>query len=211
LLARRFLPGGPAACVAQLPSARKKSGCVCSGTASCRALHTRRRRPARQCRSLPVQSRQRLGVRDPSDQRWEGRAIAQARRWGRSRLVIIRGAGRPDHSKSISPIQAEPMPAIAAAFDSPQWKRPPYLAPLSRGRRCRLRSLHGIRPIRAPWPMMPVFRAPGSFLHCACFTRHGPSNTACRGARPRVLVTKLAYLSPRLIRPRKLAGVTAQI
>ena len=34
---------------------------------------------------------------------------------------------------------------IAAAFDSPQWKRPPYLAPLSRGRRCRLRSLHGIR------------------------------------------------------------------
>jgi hypothetical protein len=65
--------------------------------------------------------------------------------------------------------------------------------------------------IRAAWQMMPVSRAPGSFLHCACFTRHGPINTACRGARPRVPMTKLGYLSPILIRTRKLAGVTAQI
>ena len=77
----------------------------------------------------------------------EGKIVPLRRRddGGRSRLVIIRGAGRPDHSKSISPIQAGPMPAIAAAFDSVQWKRLPYLAPLSRGSRCRLRSLHGIR------------------------------------------------------------------
>ena len=60
---------------------------------------------------------------------------------GRSRLVIIRGAGRPDHSNSISPIQAGPMPAIAAAFDKP--------------------SVEAAASPSAPWPMMPVSRAPG--------------------------------------------------
>jgi hypothetical protein len=89
--------------------------------------------------------------------------------------------------------------------------RPPYLAPLSRGRRCRLRSLHGIRADTCAVADDAGFPCPWLISSCACFTRHGPSNTACRGARPRVLVTKLAYLSPRLIRPRKLAGVTAQI
>jgi hypothetical protein len=67
--------------------------------------------------------------------------------------------------------------------------RPPYLAPLSRGSRCRLRSLHGIRADTCAVADDAGFPCPWLISSYACFTRHGPSNTACRGAHPRVPVT----------------------
>ena len=114
--------------------------------------------------------------------------------------LLRRDDGEPPsyhyHSKSISPIQAGPMPAIAAAFDSVQWKRPPYLAPLSRGSRCRLRSLHGIRADTCAVADDAGFPCPWLISSLCLFYQIRSKYTACRGARPRVPVTKLAYLSP---------------